>query len=113
MDFTDTDSLVGRLGLRVARTWANDAAPEPLKTTGWARLNLSHEFMDNPTTTFSSDDGPVAFQADLGAYWLELNGGFTKQMSGISALYGNLGYQRNLDNDGHAWTGQLGVRFNW
>jgi outer membrane autotransporter protein len=53
------------------------------------------------------------FQADLGSYWAEVEGGLTHQMSKISALYANVGYQWNLDHDTHAWTGKVGVRINW
>jgi outer membrane autotransporter protein len=69
--------------------------------------------MDQPSTTFSSEDGPVVFQADLGSYWAEANAGITHQMSRSSALIANVGYQWNLDKDTHAWTGKLGIRINW
>ncbi len=110
--FQDTRSLVGRLGLRAARTWTGDK-PDHLETTGWLRLNLTHEFLSNPETTFSSEDGPVNFRADLGKYQVELNAGLTKQMSQLTTFYGGLGYQRSLEKDTYAWTGKLGVRFNW
>lgn len=113
VDFEDTDSLIGRLGLRVARTLVRGEGSERLESTGWLRANYSHEFMDDPTTTFSSEDGPVVFQSDLGSDWLELNGGFTHQITPDAAFYGGVGYQWNLDNDGHAWNGKIGMRFNW
>lgn len=111
--FDSTNSLVGRLGLRVARTWQNDDPQEPLLTTGWLRLNYLHEFLDDPSTTFDAEDGPVTFESDLGANWMELNGGVTKQMSKNAALLINGGYQWNLDQDSEAWTAKVGVRFNW
>ena len=76
-------------------------------------MNYLHEFRDDPSTTFASEDGPVEFRSDLGANWMELNGGLTKQMSTNSALLLNGGYQWNLDKDSEAWTAKLGVRFNW
>ncbi|HEY2358859.1 MAG TPA: autotransporter domain-containing protein [Phenylobacterium sp.] len=93
---------VGRLGLRLARTWSRPADEGPELTTGWLRLNLSHEFMDQPSTTFSSENGPVVFQTDLGSYWAEANVGLTHQMSRASALIANVGYQWHLDKDTHA-----------
>jgi outer membrane autotransporter protein len=111
--FDGDDSLIGRLGLRAARTWYRDGR-DALETTGWLRLNLFHEFVAQPRTTFESDDGPVVFQANLGKDWAELNAGATRQMSRLMTLYGGLGYQRTLDkNDSYAWTGRFGVRFNW
>ena len=76
-------------------------------------MNLNHQFLDQPKTTFATDDGPVVFQANLGAYWAELNGGFTYQMRQSAALYGSAGYQKNFDGDTQAWTLKLGMRLNW
>jgi outer membrane autotransporter protein len=112
--FDNTDSLIGRLGLRAARTWTReDDQHHALLTTGWLRLNVDHQFLDQPKTTFATDDGPVVFQANLGAYWAELGGGFTHQMSQDAALFGSAGYQKTFDGDTHAWTLKLGMRFNW
>ena len=55
----------------------------------------------------------MVFQANLGAYWAELGGGFTHQMSQDAALFGSAGYQKTFDGDTHAWTLKLGMRFNW
>lgn len=110
--FEGDDSLVGRLGLRAAKTWIRDDA-DKLETTGWLRLNLLHEFMGQPTTVFQTETGPLGFEANLGGYWAELNAGLTKQLSRLTTVYGGVGYQRNFDRDSHAWNGRLGVRFNW
>jgi outer membrane autotransporter protein len=112
--FDQTDSLVGRLGVRVARTWSRETdSGEPRLTTGWGRLNLWHEFMDQPRTTFQTEDGDVSFLADTGETWIELNGGLTRQMSDRWVIYLNAAYQWDLDGRGHAYSGKLGVRFNW
>ena len=29
------------------------------------------------------------------------------------ALFGDLGYAWDLDDNGHAWSAKLGMRFNW
>lgn len=112
--FDQTDSLVGRLGVRVARTWSRKTdSGETRLTTGWGRLNLWHEFLDQPRTTFQTEEGDVSFLADTGKNWLELNGGLTRQMSERSVIYLNAAYQWDLDGQGHAYSGKLGVRFNW
>ncbi len=85
--FEGDDSLVGRLGLRAAKTWIRDDA-DKLETTGWLRLNLLHEFMGQPTTVFQTETGPLGFEANLGGYWAELNAGLTKQLSRLTTVYG-------------------------
>ncbi len=112
--FDQTDSLVGRLGVRVARDWRRENKNGEVRLrTGWVRANLWHEFMDQPKTTFETQDGPVSFMADTGKNWLELNGGLTTQMSERSYLYLNTSYQWDLDGRGHGYSGKLGMRFNW
>ena len=111
--FEDADSLALRLGLRLARTWQSAENEAATSTTLWVRGNVSHEFMDPPTTSFSSDDGPVRFTADLGRWWAEANIGATKQMTPDAALLFSLGYQWGIDDDANAWTGKFGARFNW
>jgi outer membrane autotransporter protein len=112
--YDDTDSLLGRIGARVAKTWDRaDEGEQTRLTTAWARLSLWHEFMDRPSTTFETEDGPVTIVADTGQDWLEVVGALSRQMSRKTTLYGNLGYSWDLDNDGRAWMAKLGVRFNW
>jgi len=92
---------------------SSSAPPVPLLTTGWLRLNLDHQFMDQPKTTFDTEDGPVTFQANLGSYWGELEAGFTHQIRTDAAVFGSAGYQENFDGDIHAWTVKFGFRMNW
>jgi len=112
--FEDGDSLVGRVGARLHRTWAdeNEKGEQRLRS-GWVRLNLWHEFLDQPKLSFATADGDVSFTSDTGENWLELNGGSTLQMNEHGFLYFNASYSWDLDGRGHAYTGKLGVRFNW
>jgi outer membrane autotransporter protein len=111
--FADTDSLTGRLGLRAAKTWKQSEGPDAKPITAWVRLNYRHDFLDRPTTDFSSEDGPVRFTADPGRNWLEGELGFTGQIGRKAALYGTGGYDWDLGRNGHAWTGRIGLRFDW
>ncbi len=112
--FDNTDSLIGRLGLRAERTWLRQGDENvQLQTSGWLRLNYLHQFLDQPKTSFASDNGPVVFESNLGADWLEIEGGFTRQFNTKTALYGSAGYQRNFDGYTDSWTVKLGVRVNW
>lgn len=112
--FDDDDSLLGRLGVRVARTWERERDDgETVSTTGWVRLNYWHEFMDPPTVTFFTDDGPLSFTSDPGEDWMELNLGVSGRYGPKTTIYWNGSYQWDLDGRGHAWMGKLGFRWNW
>ncbi len=112
--FDSTESLIGRLGLRGARTWSRQGDKnDTLLTTGWLRLNIDHQFLDQPKTTFQTEDGPVVFQANLGTWWGEAEAGFTHQFRRDAAWFGSAGYQENFDGNTHAWTIKLGLRLNW
>jgi outer membrane autotransporter protein len=111
--FSNTNSLVGRLGLRLARTWAHQTNDRPILTTGWLRLNFMHEFLDQPKTFFSAENGPVAFPANAGHDWMEANAGLTHQLRHDTALYASGGYLWSLGRDTHGWTAKVGLRFNW
>jgi outer membrane autotransporter protein len=112
--FQDTDSFLGRLGLRLARNWSHaSASGEERKSTAWGRVNVWHEFLDSPVTSFSSEDGFVPFTSDIGGTWIETQAGTTLQMSKTGALYADVGYQWNTDNQGDAVSVRAGVRFNW
>lgn len=112
--FDGQDSLIGRLGLRLAQTWDRaDEGEEARRTTARVRLDLWHEFLDRPSIGFATEDGPVSFTSDTGTDWLKLGGSLTRQMSRKSTLFGDLGYAWDLEDNGHAWTAKLGMRFNW
>lgn len=113
--FGDIDSLAGRLGVRFAQTrqLANREDGSPQLLTYWARLNLWHEFKGTPTTTFSSQDGPVVFRADVSGTWGELNLGLTWQISRHATFYAKAGYETGLSGRYDAYNGELGLRWAW
>ena len=51
--YSDTNSLAGRIGARIARDWDVEGDPKR-KFTLWGRADLWHEFLGDPTTEFSS-----------------------------------------------------------
>ena len=116
VSFSDADSLTGRIGARLGHDWN---LKRDRQLTVWLRPNLWHEFRGDPTTDFSSDNGPVPFRADLGTTWGELNLGISGQANDLSptfcttSLYANVSYDRSFDGDGYAWTGKVGIRFSW
>jgi outer membrane autotransporter protein len=111
--FRDVDSLAGRVGMRIARTFALDAGPQPRLMTAWLRPNLWREFRGDPKTEFSSETGFIPFRAELRSTWFELNAGFSGEVAPGTALYANGGYQVALDGDGTAYTGKAGLRVSW
>ncbi|WP_158982993.1 autotransporter outer membrane beta-barrel domain-containing protein [Lysobacter panacisoli] len=114
VSFDDTDSLVGRLSLRLSRDWLRQTDTQAeLHTAGWGRLSLWHEFKGDPITEFSSARGPIGFHADLGGTWWEAELGLTRELDRNVFLYGNVGYAMGTDDDRRAWEGKLGLRANW
>jgi outer membrane autotransporter protein len=111
--FRNADSLAGRIGLRLAHTFAIDAGPQPRLMTAWLRPNLWHDFRGNPKTAFSSETGFIPFRSDIGGTWFELNAGVSGEIAQNTALYVNGGYQISVDDDSTAYTGKAGVRVTW
>jgi outer membrane autotransporter protein len=107
--FSDVDSLVGRLGVRVAK----DAPGRETATGGGVRLSLLHEFRGNPRTEISSANGYLPFRSDLGGTWWEIKVGVTSKTRQSTYLYGNIGYQRTFDGNAYAWDAKIGMRMDW
>ncbi len=114
--YDELNSLAGRIGARIARTWeAKEAtATEPARlATIWGRVNLWHEFTAKAQTEISSADGYVPFSTDLDETWIEVGVGGTRQVSNNTSLYGNVGFSTSFDGDNYAWNGKVGLRVNW
>ncbi|MNP07718.1 Antigen 43 precursor [compost metagenome] len=112
--FKDVDSLIGRLGVRLAKDWLreNDKG-QTLRTNGWLRPSVWHEFKGQPKTEFSSADGFVPFEADIGGSWWEANLGVDYQADSKVTFYLSAGYQESFDGDSHSYEGMVGVKYNF
>ena len=123
--YDDEDSLAGRIGARLARTWDLEepqgdgpgvgSPPEPVRQASlWLRGDLWHEFIAQPTTEFSSANGFVPFIADglQESVW-KLGLGGTWDLATQSTLYANVNYEQSFEGDAHAWEGKLGVKVTW
>jgi hypothetical protein len=78
--FRDVDSLIGRLGVRLAKDWfRKNEKGETLGTNGWLSPSVCHEFKGKPKTEFSSADGFAPFEADFGGSWWEASPGVDYQ----------------------------------
>lgn len=115
--FNDGDSLRGRLGVRVTKTWnMADQGKEQRLATAWLRANIWHEFMGKTTTTVSALNGANAmpFNSYLSGTWGELGAGATMQVSDKVNLFATGAYQHSLDGKGReGWDGRLGMTVKW
>lgn len=113
VQFRDVQSMVGRIGVRLARSWLPARATDAGQVTVWLRPSLWHEFLGDPVTSLSSETGPIPFRADFSGGWAELNTGITAQLTRDVSLFANASYQRELDGDSTAYGGKLGFRVAW
>ena len=111
--YSDTNSLAGRIGARVARDWDVGDEASKRKLTLWGRADLWNEFLGDPTTEFSSAAGFVPFTADLGDSWATLGIGAEMQVSDATSLYGNVNYDTSFNGNADAWEGKVGLKVQW
>ncbi|MGO4676074.1 autotransporter outer membrane beta-barrel domain-containing protein [Bosea sp. 2YAB26] len=114
--FSDAESLAGRIGARLAKSWTlEEATPgaRPRLMTAWLKASLWNEFLGNPKTSFSSATGFIPFRSDLGGAWAELKAGIDAQLTRNTALYATAGYSIGFDGRSHAYDGRLGIKVSW
>ena len=115
--FSDVNSLVGRLGVRIAQDFRVPAwlGSEPGRMTAWVRPNIWYEFLGDPKTSFSSDTGFIPFASKLGGSSFEINTGFSTEIASGTAVYANASYLVGLDQNakGNAYDGKIGVKVAW
>lgn len=104
------NSLVGRLGARLAKTWElNRGAADPWLITGWLRASYAYEFLGEPVTTV----GTKSFDADYSGSSVILNAGLDAHLSANTALYGSVDYEYQFDDIGQSIGGQIGLKVRW
>ncbi len=115
--FDDGDSMRGRLGLRLTKTWNGaENGMQARLITGWLRANIWHEFMGQTTTKISGINGGevTPFSSNLEGTWGELGAGITAQMTDKVNVFATGAYNRSLDNKGReGWDGRLGMTVKW
>jgi len=111
--FGNANSVAGRVGARLARSWALEDGAKPRLVSAWLRGNVWHEFSANPKTEISSETGFVPFQSNLKGSWYELSAGVSAQLTRVTSIYANFGYQKGFNRGVQAVNGSLGVRVNW
>ena len=114
MSYGDTDSLAGRIGARVARSWEAGTVGDPQPATAWARVNLWHEFLENATTTFSAGGQSFPFTGSLDDSWGEIEiGADMKARAEALSFYGDLSYQVTFDGEADSFGAEAGLKWRW
>jgi outer membrane autotransporter protein len=115
VSYSDTDSLAGRIGARLTRSWDAAGGGEPSQpAVVWARVNLWREFLANPTTTFSAFGQSVPFTGSLDDSWAEIEiGADMKARAEAWSFYGDLSYQATFDGDATAFGAEAGLKWRW
>jgi outer membrane autotransporter protein len=113
VNFDAGNSLMGRVGARVARSWNAGRPDAPLMRSVWARLSSWREFRNTARVNFQSEAGPVGYDSNNRGDWWEINTGFTAQVGKSSYLTANLGYYKSYDGRRHAADARIGLKVNW
>ena len=111
--FGNVNSLSGRVGARLSRTWALEGGEHPRNLDLWLSGNVWHEFSADPTTSVSADTGYVPFRSNLKGSWYEVQAGVSTQVTRTTSVYANLGYEKAFSHGIQALNGTLGLRVNW
>ena len=110
--YSDTNSLAGRIGARVARDWDVEGDPKR-KFTLWGRADLWHEFLGDPTTEFSSATGFIPFTADLGETGQRWASARPCRSLTPRASMATSTTTTSFDGDADAWEGKVGLKVQW
>jgi fibronectin-binding autotransporter adhesin len=112
--FDDVQSLVGRLGVRLSTRWDLDAtgsgAGDRRQVLAWIRASVLNEFLGEPETQFSSEHGFIPFQTDISGASIKIDAGFDGDVVENISIYGNVAFQHQIDDDDHAFGGELGFK---
>lgn len=110
--FRDVESLIGRLGVRIAKDWETQGSDNTRRRTqGWVRPSVWHEFKGQPKTEFSSQSGYVPFEADIDGTWGEVNLGVDHQASEKVTFTVSAGYREAFDGDSHGYDAMVGFKY--
>ncbi|MEE9099143.1 autotransporter outer membrane beta-barrel domain-containing protein [Pseudomonas nitroreducens] len=110
--FRDVESLIGRLGVRIAKDWETEGSDKSRRRTqGWIRPSVWHEFKGQPKTEFSSQSGYIPFEADIDGTWGEVNLGVDHQASEKVTFTVSAGYREAFDGDSHGYDAMVGFKY--
>ena len=112
--FDDVDQTVGRLGVRLTRTWDRG---EGRLATPYLRLNYIKGWGGRARVTVGAESAPGLAQTFAGGAYgqvIEAGLGGTYSLGRQWSFYGEADYQKELGSAGmRGWTANLGVRWNF
>lgn len=113
ISYDDTDTLFGRLGGRLTKSWTLDSGRA---ITTWARANVWHSFGGDAKTSFASLQGlnPVTLGTSLGGTWGQVGLGVASQVTSNVSLFATADYNFALDQGkGTSLGGRAGIKVVW
>lgn len=113
VNFRGADSLMGRLGARLARTWNAGGNAQPLMRSIWGRLSTWRELKGKAQADFLAEGGPASHTSDVGGDWWELNGGVTLQINRSTFFTTSLSYYKTYDGKRRAADARIGLKVEW
>ena len=116
VSFADANSLVGRAGGRLVKTWDTGESDRPRPFSAWLSGNMLHEFLGNPTTTFAGLSGgnALTFAGPSAGTWASVGAGASGTIGPSTTVFATAAYQRNVDGQQqYAWSGRIGITQRW
>ncbi len=115
--FDEDDSLRGRLGLRLSRSWTSEVGGTTRPGSMWVRTNLWHEFQGDSKTTVGTLDGAgdkASVTSSLGGTWGEIGVGVAGPVGKQVNLFGTGSYSHSIDGNGReGWGLRLGISWQF
>jgi outer membrane autotransporter protein len=110
--FTDVQSLVGRLGLRLSTRSDLDTGSDGnvRQALTWMRVSLLNEFLGQPETQFSAQNGFVPFQSDISGLSFKIDAGLDADVAEGVSVYGDVAFQQQFQHNDHAFGGEVGLK---
>ncbi|HEX7814439.1 autotransporter outer membrane beta-barrel domain-containing protein, partial [Dyella sp.] len=112
--YDDYDQNIGRLGIRLDRTWTDDKGRY---STPYVRLNYIQGWGGKPAVNIAATDAPAINQTFLGGDYgraLELGLGGSYSLGNQFSVYGEGDYQKDLGSAGtKGWGWNVGLRWSF
>ncbi len=112
-NYSDTDTLYGRLGARLARDWATENGR---RFTAFASADIWSSFGASGDTTIASLSGanPVTFHTDLGGNWGHVGIGLSGEVAQNVTVFASGDYNFGVGSgDFDSWGGRVGLKVKW
>jgi len=116
VQFGDSDAVRGRLGARLAKSFAISDGTAPRFVTTSITANVWHGFVGDPKTTFANLQGlnAVSLSSNLGGTWAQIQVGLTGQITRNVAVFASADYSASIDSGNSTSVGgRGGIKVAW